>query len=91
MTSHPGPHLRELIDKTGLRQVTVARQVGVTTKHLNQILQGRALPSLLVTIALARVLRADPHALWRMVADYQIDRALGVAREDARSGVRSQD
>ena len=76
MISHPGPELRKMIEKTGDRQAAVARGVGVTTKHLNRILQGHALPSVTLAIELSRYLDADPHEVWRLVADYQLDQAL---------------
>ena len=72
----PGIYVRRVIEDRGLTQAAVARGVGITTKHMNQILQGRALPSAVLTVQLARFLEVDPRGLWRMVADHQLDRAL---------------
>ncbi len=60
----------------------MARGVGITTKHLNRILQGEALPSAVLTVQHARFLDVDPRALWHVVADHQLERALADHQED---------
>ena len=38
---HPGELLREALDEAGMTQAHLARECGVTAKHVNQIVQGK--------------------------------------------------
>lgn len=72
MTRHPGHHWLDLMDDMGTTQADVARAIGVSAKHLNQVVRGHALPSPALTVAFAGHLGVDAMALWHAVADYQL-------------------
>lgn len=59
---HPGLAWRERMDRHNVSQAQMARQTDTSPKHINQILQGNALPSAELVVKMARVLHDDDHA-----------------------------
>lgn len=76
-TIHPGELWAEAITEAGRTQRDVARQVGCSDKHLSRIINGRALPSAVLTVAFARALDLPVELMWNLCAKYQLDLALG--------------
>lgn len=74
---HPGHHWQEALNQKTLpvSQAALARRIGISSKHLNQILHGRALPSVKVTIKFATALDVSAARLWRAQADYMFEQA----------------
>ena len=56
---HPGVFWRETLDRRNITQAQMARQTGASPKHINQILQGNALPSADLVVKMAHVLHED--------------------------------
>lgn len=76
-TMHPGLLWGDELVARGLSQVEVATAIGVSAKHLNQVIKGHVLPSAGLTVAFCRHLHLDPWVMWRLVARYRLDLALG--------------
>ena len=55
---HPGVAWRDALAKYDVTQAQMARQTGASQKHINQILQGNALPSPELVVKMAAVLHA---------------------------------
>lgn len=78
--THPGEMLRRVLAAHGMSQTELAARVGLSPKHINQVLHGIALMSPDVAIALERVL-GTPASMWtRLDARWQ----------EARSRERAQ-
>jgi len=60
------------MEETGRTQADVSRAMGVSPKHLNQILQGEALPSAGTTLAFAHAVGASSRLMWQLVSDYKL-------------------
>ena len=58
-TGHPGQAWRERMERHNVSQAQMARQTDTSPKHINQILQGNALPSAELVVKMARVLHED--------------------------------
>lgn len=69
---HPGVFWREQLVRAGVTQAWVARQAGISTKHLSQILTRKILPSARTTVKFARVVDADPMMLHLRTAAYEV-------------------
>lgn len=69
---HPGSRWRRLIFDAHLTQRQVAERIGVSRKHLSQIVNGKALPSPDITARFAAVVGKSPSKLWADVAAYQL-------------------
>jgi len=82
-TIHPGVHWREIIEESTQTQAQVAEQMGVSEKHLSQILTCTVLPGLSATMKFSVVMGVSPRLLWRLACDYKLDLALG--RKDLTS------
>lgn len=86
---HPGRAWREQLEKFNITQAQMARRTGASQKHINQILQGNALPSPDLVAKMARVLHEDDPVQarhWaRMMFNVQgrhlIEKALNELRE----------
>jgi plasmid maintenance system antidote protein VapI len=76
-TIHPGVHWREMIQESGISQARLAEQMGVSTKHLSQILTCTVMPGLTATMSFARVMEVSPQLLWRLACDHRLALALG--------------
>jgi HTH-type transcriptional regulator/antitoxin HigA len=74
---HPGDLLREEVRQRGLRQVDIARDLGISEKHLSQVLNARVLPSVEHVIALSDYLEISPRLVWNVQSRYILDTALG--------------
>lgn len=83
---HPGPAWKELLDAHGITQAQVARQTHTSAKHINQIMQGVALPSAQLVVKMAAVLDASKHShhdggrrmarlMWGMQSRYVLEEA----------------
>jgi transcriptional regulator with XRE-family HTH domain len=82
-TIHPGVHWREAMDESGRSQADVATEMGVSQKHLSQILNCHVIPGLDATMAFTKVLELPPTMFWRMACDYRI--ALVMGKKDLTS------
>jgi|KBSMisStandDraft_5_1062788.scaffolds.fasta_scaffold24134_8 plasmid maintenance system antidote protein VapI len=80
---HPGSRWRRLIFDAHLTQSQVAERIGVSRKHLSQIINGRALPSPDITARFAAVVGKSPGKLWADVAAYQLAISMGDQGPDA--------
>lgn len=68
----PGESLRETLDALGMSQAELAQRTGLSTKHINQIVQGVAALSAETALALERVTGA-PAAFWNTLeANYRL-------------------
>jgi hypothetical protein len=74
---HPGVHWREVVDESELNQVQIAEQMGVSQKHLSQILTCTAMPGVEATVAFANTMGVPAQLLWRLACDYKLDLVLG--------------
>lgn len=73
---HPGVAWREIIDDSDQLQRDVAQAIGCTEKHVSQIINGHAVPSVELTIRFAIHMRASVYLMWQLVADYRLAQAL---------------
>jgi plasmid maintenance system antidote protein VapI len=76
-TIHPGVTWRELVDESELSQAAIAREMGISQKHLSQILTCTAMPGVEATVAFANVIGAPSGLLWRLACDHRLALALG--------------
>lgn len=76
MALHPGEHWREIMAMRGVTQKHVADELGISPKHLNQIVRGNVLPSVKHVVAFARLMEVSPYLLWHWQADYELEQAL---------------
>jgi len=74
-TTHPGEHWRGVLEDRGIPQSTLAREVGVSTKHINRIMQCQALPSAALVIRMAQVLDAPAKLMWQLQSNYLFEEA----------------
>lgn len=75
---HPGEIWREIIEEAGVTQVWVSTRIGVSPKHLNQVVQGHSLPSVKSTVAFANVMHVSAEKIWLAQALYE----LGIAQDE---------
>lgn len=81
----PGEVIAEFIEEQGMTQVELARRLGVTTKHLNQLVGGTVSLSNEIAIALERVTGA-PARFWNAIeANFQDFEAREREAEDLRA------
>lgn len=74
---HPGLTMSEALRAAGLSKAEAARRLSVSPAHLCRVLGGHAMPSADLTIRFGNLVGVSPWLLWRMRADYELDRALG--------------
>lgn len=67
----PGELIADFLDEEGMTQVELARRLGVTPKHINQIVAGTASLSSELAILIERVSGIPARMLNSMEADYQ--------------------
>lgn len=70
-TVPPGDLIADFLEEEGMTQVELARRLGVTTKHLNQLISGTASLSSELAILLERVSGISARLLNSMEADFQ--------------------
>ena len=63
-------------------QASVARELGITEKHLSRVVRGHVLPSAELTVRFARHTGSSIQLLWHTAADYALAQA--VRRVDGR-------
>jgi hypothetical protein len=76
-TIHPGVHWRDIINESGRSQASIATEMGVSQKHLSQILGCHVTPGVDATVKFAGVMGVSAHLLWRLCCDYKLSLALG--------------
>jgi plasmid maintenance system antidote protein VapI len=76
-TIHPGVHWRELVNESDLSQTYIAEQMGISQKHLSQILTCTVMPGVDATIGFAQVMGVSASLLWRLACDHRLSLALG--------------
>jgi addiction module HigA family antidote len=69
---HPGTAITAALDAVGMSQAELARQAGLTTKHISQIVRGRAGIGTDAATAIAAVLPVSARDLVVMQADYDL-------------------
>lgn len=89
---HPGEGWRELLETYGVTQAELARGTMTSAKHINQILQGYALPSAHLVLSMAKVLadhakgdypddgRRLARLMWNMQSRHVFDEAMLTAQ-----------
>ena len=80
-TTHPGEHWRGLLEDRMVAQATLAREVGASAKHINQIMQGHALPSAALVIKMAEVLDAPAKLMWQLQSNFLFEEAWHARKE----------
>jgi plasmid maintenance system antidote protein VapI len=76
-TIHPGVTWRELVNESDLSQTWIAEQMGISQKHLSQILTCTVMPGVDATIAFAQTMGVSASLLWRLACDHRLALALG--------------
>jgi plasmid maintenance system antidote protein VapI len=66
---HPGELWRQIIDDGGWTQADVARAMGCSTKHLNQVVQGVVVPTADLTVRFSTACGVSVYLMWQVVAD----------------------
>lgn len=74
-TIHPGEFIAERIESDGLRQAEAAVRLGVSEKHLSQLIHGKASVTPEMAMALARVFDTTETYWLSLQATYDADRA----------------
>lgn len=75
---HPGVHLRSCLEALGVSQVRLAEECGISTKHLNQLVQGKVPMTASVAVqledGLVRLAARGRAELWmQMQAAYDVE------------------
>ena len=76
-TIHPGVHWAEAIEESGRVQREIAQEMGISEKHLSQILHGNALPSAEATVAFCQVMNLPVRMFWNICSNYKLAIAMG--------------
>lgn len=72
---HPGETLKELLAEANITQAGLARAIGISTKHLSQIITGKVRISVATALLLERELRVSAEFWMRMQAHYDVHTA----------------
>lgn len=72
---HPGETLAELLEETGWSQAELARQSGLSTKHINLIVRGKASIGVQAALQLERATHVRAELWVTMQARYDVKRA----------------
>ena len=73
---HPGTFWKDVMVEAGVSQTDVARSMGISEKHMSQIVRGHAVPSAHASVLFARVLHASARLVWQVSADWQLWEAI---------------
>lgn len=73
---HPGETIREWLEERGWTQVNFADSLGVSPKHLNQIIKGHNLYSADFAIRLERTTRVDAEFWMGLKTNYELNHAM---------------
>jgi len=76
-TIHPGVFWREAVNESEMSQAEIARQMGVSQKHLSQILTCTVTPGVEATVTFAQVLGLPVATMWNLACNYKLALALG--------------
>lgn len=82
MSAHPGDVLREALADRSMSQAEFAKRMGLTTKHVNQIIRGRTGFTATVAVGMEHVLGISAAHWLRLQAEYR----LALARATTGSG-----
>ncbi len=80
-THPPGETLRQTLEAIGMSQAEFARRADLSTKHVNQIIQGDAPITPDTAVALERVTRVRAAAWNSLEANFQANSRLPISRE----------
>lgn len=70
---HPGETLREILETSGIMQATLAREMGVSQKHLNFVVQGKAAITAQFAVRLERALGVPSAEFWmKLQSDFDL-------------------
>ena len=83
----PGETLVELLDETGMTQTELARRLGVSVKHVNQVIRGGASISAEFALGLEKVLGATADFWLNREGQYRAD----LARRDESASLSTSD
>lgn len=61
---HPGETLREILETSGITQAGLAREMGVSQKHMNFVVQGKSRITVQFAVRLERALGAPTADFW---------------------------
>jgi hypothetical protein len=76
-TIHPGVFWREAVTESELSQAQIADQMGISQKHLSQILTCTVMPGVDATVSFAHVVGLPVRTLWILACDHKLGLALG--------------
>jgi addiction module HigA family antidote len=82
MTAHPGNTLREMLADLRISQADVARQTGYTTKHISQVVNGRAPITADLAYALSSELNLNGRDLLKAQAEHDYDVVYQLAQSE---------
>lgn len=85
-TSPPGETIADLLDECEMTQTELAKRLGVTLKHVNQVVNGGASISAELALGLEKVFRVPAHFWLNRESLYQAD----IARRDEEKELESQ-
>jgi plasmid maintenance system antidote protein VapI len=80
--SAAGAALRQVLAKRGLSQADVARRIGISAKHLSQVLVGVSSISVDLAVQLELVFKINGRALLHLQANDQYDRARRAMKDE---------
>ena len=69
---HPGELLHEALQERGMSQAQLARETGLTPKHISRIVRGRAGIGLRAARQIERAIGLSAQVMLRMQADYDL-------------------
>lgn len=70
---HPGEFIEELIETVGMRQAELAIRLGMTTKHLSNLINGKSSITVETACALEKVFNDHPAKYWlRLQSNYDL-------------------
>ena len=78
LASPPGDTLLDLLKERGIKQSTLARATGLSTKHINQIIKGKARIGVKTALLLERELQTPARFWLHRQANYD----LAIARKE---------
>jgi plasmid maintenance system antidote protein VapI len=76
-TIHPGVHWREIITESGHSQAYVAREMGISQKHLSQILGCHVMPGVHSTVKFSETMDVPVQLMWNLACNHSLALALG--------------
>jgi plasmid maintenance system antidote protein VapI len=76
-TIHPGVFWHEALVEDGRSQAAAAREMGISQKHISQIVSCHVTPGVDATVAFSRVMDLPVELMWNLACSYRLALALG--------------